>query len=83
MVNLGFDPKRDGYPMKLITGSQTKPVEVLTLTRLFALGQNRVGFPVAAHSLPLEANIDGLLGLNFFEGHILTLDFQVGSITLA
>ncbi len=83
IINLGFDPEQDGYPAKLITGSQTERVQVVTLTRLFALGQDRVGFPVAAHSIPPEANIDGLLGLDFFQGHILTLDFQVGSITLA
>ena len=83
IINLGLDPERDGYPVKLITGSQTESVQVVTLTRLFALGQNRVGFPVVAHSLPPEANIDGLLGLDFFQGHILTLDFQVGSVTLA
>ena len=50
---------------------------------MFTLGQNRTGFPVIAHTLPDTTMVDGLLGLDFFQGHILTLDFQVGSITLA
>ena len=83
LIHLGFDPERDGYPSKVITGSQVEAVQVVTLTRLFALGQNRVGFAVAAHSIPPEANIDGLLGLDFFRGHVLTLDFRAGSIALA
>jgi len=82
LIHLGFDPERDGSPGKLITGSTTESIRIVTLTRLFALGQNRIGFRVAAHRIPPEANIDGLLGLDFFQDHILTLDFQNGSLTL-
>ena len=80
---LGFDPDRDGRPVRVTTASSVELATKVTLTRLFALGQNRIGFPVVAHTLPDNAMVDGLLGLDFFQGHILTLDFQVGSITLA
>lgn len=40
-------------------------------------------FVVAAHDLPLGVEADGLLGLDFFRGFVLTLDFVRGRITLA
>ena len=83
LLALGFDPDRDGRPVRIITASAVEQATKVTLTRLFALGQNRIGFPVVAHTLPAGATVDGLLGLDFFQGRILTLDFQAGSITLA
>ena len=83
LLALGFDLDRDGHPVQVLTASASERASRVTLTRLFALGQNRIGFPVTAHMLPEGANVDGLLGLDFFQGHILTLDFRVGTITLA
>ncbi len=37
---------------------------------------------VLCHTLPPSATVDGLLGLDFFRGHQLTVDFQTGQITL-
>ena len=83
LITLGFDPDRDGRPVRVTTASSVELATKLTLTRLFALGQNRIGFPVIAHTLPDGATVDGLLGLDFLRGHILTLDFRAGSISLA
>ena len=83
LLTLGFDPDRDGRPVRITTASSVEPATRIILTRMFTLGQNRIGFPVIAHTLPDTTLVDGLLGLDFFQGHILTLDFQVGSITLA
>ena len=33
--------------------------------------------------IPADAGVDGLLGLDFLRGHVLTLDFRGGIITLA
>ena len=82
LIALGFDPAQDGRPVQITTASGVELGFKIRLTRLFALGQNRLNFPVIAHTLPATATVDGLLGLDFFQGHILTLDFQVGSITL-
>jgi hypothetical protein len=46
------------------------------------LGQERQNFTVIAYTLPPTATIDGLLGLDFFRNHVLTIDFQNGEITL-
>jgi hypothetical protein len=39
--------------------------------------------PTEAHDLPLEANVDGLLGLDFVRDQVLTIDFRTGTIDLA
>lgn len=53
------------------------------INRLSALGHHAVGLRVLAHDLPASAGIDGLLGLDFFRGLALTLDFRAGRIDLA
>ncbi len=58
-------------------------VPVVMLTRLSALGQHRFGFPVIAHTLPPGSNVDGLLGLDFLRGQILTIDFRANWLSLA
>jgi hypothetical protein len=64
-------------------GGGTQLIPRLALNRFSALGQHRIGLPVLAHTLPPAAGIDGLLGLDFLRGTILTLDFKAGQITLA
>ena len=34
------------------------------------------------HTLPPSASVDGLLGLDFFRGQILNLDFRTGVVML-
>lgn len=47
-----------------------------------ALNRVRTDFVVAAHDLPLGTTTDGVLGLDFFRGFILKIDFVRGRITL-
>lgn len=35
-----------------------------------------------AHTLPPSAGVDGLLGLDFFRDHLLSIDFQRGQVSL-
>lgn len=55
----------------------------LVLNRFTALGQDRIDFPDLSQALPPGAEIDGVLGLDFLRGQVLTLDFRVGLITLS
>jgi len=50
---------------------------------MVALGHERAGFPVLAHTLPPSAGVDGLLGLDFFHNLSLTIDFRGGQLTVA
>jgi hypothetical protein len=83
LIAVGYDPdsSADRVPVTMGGGSSSAPR--LVLNRLTALGQHRIGFSVLSHSLPPDAGVDGLLGLDFFRGSVLTLDFRGGLITMS
>ena len=83
LVALGYDPALSLDRFQVTTGSGVEFVPKITLQRLVALGNERTCFPVLGHTLPPSAGIDGLLGLDFVRGQILTVDFRTGTITLA
>jgi hypothetical protein len=64
------------------TGSGVEFVPRLPVDKLHALGKDRVNFPVLSHTLPPSAGVDGLLGVDFFRGQVLNIDFRQGRITL-
>ena len=79
---VGYDPPAIGQRMQITTGSGTAQANRLPIAALAALGPTRVTFPVVAHNLPPAASVDGVLGLDFLRGQILTLAFLKGEITL-
>jgi Aspartyl protease len=83
LVAVGYDPKSSPTLVKVTMGGGTVSVPRMVLTRLTVLGQHQFGFVVLSHSLPPDAGVEGLLGLDFFRGHVLTLDFRGGLISLA
>ena len=82
MIELGYDLDTAGSVMPLITASGTEMASVINLERIAALEQERQDFPVLCHTLPSGSPIDGLLGLDFFRGQKLTVDFRAGLVTL-
>ena len=82
LLSLGFDPDQSTQRISMATGSSITVVPLVVLTRLSALGQHRFGFPVIAHALPASSAVEGLLGLDFLRGQILSIDFRAGQITL-
>jgi hypothetical protein len=78
----GYDPALAPVRVQMTTPSGTEFVPLLTVTRLRALGQDRLAFPILGHTLPPRAGVDGLLGLDFLRGRILKIDFRTGNITL-
>lgn len=82
LIYIGIDPEQSTRHIQMITGSTVEVVPVVTLTRLSALGQHRFGFPVVAHTMPKNAAVDGLLGLDFLRGLHLSIDFRTSQITL-
>jgi hypothetical protein len=83
LVALGYDPAADMFPAKVTTASGVVFVDHVTLRKLTALGQERADFVVLSRDLPASMSVDGVLGLDFLRGHILTLDFRAGQITLS
>jgi predicted aspartyl protease len=83
LVTIGYDPALVPDRIQVTTGSGVEFVPRVPLDKIAALGQERTDFPVLGHTLPPSAGIDGLLGLDFFRGQSLTLDFRAGQVTLA
>ena len=83
LVALGYDPALAPQRVQVTTASGVEFVPLLSLLKFTALGQDRTNFPVLCHTLPPSSSVDGLLGLNFLRGHVLTIDFQSGQVSLA
>jgi predicted aspartyl protease len=82
LVSIGYDPALSPERVQITTGSGVEYVPRVLTQKVSALGQDRTGFPVLCHTLPPTSRIDGLLGLDFFRGQVLTIDFQQGEIRL-
>jgi predicted aspartyl protease len=79
----GYDPAAAPAQVRLTTASGTASIPQLAVTRLTTLGRDRMGFAVLALTLPSGTAVDGVLGLDFLRGCVLTIDFRAGQITLA
>jgi predicted aspartyl protease len=80
---VGIDPAQANVgSVPVITGSGVISVPLVTLNRMDALGRQRSGFTVQAHTLPSSLPIDGVLGLDFIRGYRLVVDFRTGRISL-
>lgn len=80
---VGYDPAlaTEHRRMTSVTGIEIMPR--LAIDKIEALGQERLSFPVIAHTLPPTAPVDGLLGLDFLRSQRLVVDFRAGQIELA
>jgi predicted aspartyl protease len=83
LTALGYDPSLANERIEITTASGVEYAAVLPIRRIHALGRERLGLPVLCHTLPPSTGVDGLLGLNFLRGHVLTVDFPEGRIDLA
>jgi len=82
LIAVGYDPDASPNRVQVAMGGGIQLIPRVVLNRLSALGQHRLGFPVLAHTILPAAGIDGLLGLDFLRGTILTVDFRAAQITL-
>jgi len=81
--SIGYDPALVPDRVQLTTGSAVEYAPRLSVNRIEALSHERANFRVVAHTLPPSASVDGLLGLDFFRGHELNLDFRTGVVVLS
>src|SRR5205809_1015575 len=79
---VGHDPTQAPEHVESIAASGTVLVPRLPVRRLSALGQDRLDFPVLAHTLPPSAGVQGLVGLDFCRGKELKINFRTGLIGL-
>ena len=79
---LGCDLSRPVGQTRLRSATGIATVPLIRVAAITALERVHTEFVVAAHDLPPGIGADGLLGLDFFRGLVLTLDFIRGAITL-
>ena len=76
LIGLGHQLPGPAGLTTIITGSGVVYALIVVLPKIIALGQERSDFLVLGHTLPPGAGIDGVLGLDFLQGLIVTLDFR-------
>jgi hypothetical protein len=83
LMMAGYDPALAPAYVQLTTASGVTYIPQVQASKLSALGQHRTNFPVFARTVPSSVRIDGLLGLDFLRGHLLTIDFRNAQIILS
>ena len=82
LVLLGYDPATSPDRIQVTTGSGVEFCPRVTVQRLEALGKSVNDFPILSHTLPPTSQVDGLLGLDFFRGFQISIDFRNGTIAI-
>jgi predicted aspartyl protease len=82
LVSAGYDPAAAPERIQITTASGIEFVPRLTIDRFTALGMEKSNFQVLVHTLPPSTAVDGLLGLNFFNDTVLTIDFRKERISV-
>lgn len=81
-VLLGYDPAATRERVRVTTGSSVEFAPQIVVQRVEALGRERTDFPIICHTIPPSAAVDGVLGLDFFQGTRLVLDFRKSLVTV-
>jgi predicted aspartyl protease len=79
-ILLGYDPSSAKDRIQITTGSGVEFAPRIVIEKIDVMGRSIENFPMLCHTLPPSAIVDGLLGLDFFRGERLILDFQKGII---
>ena len=82
LVAIGDASALSGARVQVTTGSGVEFAPRVEMQRLTAPGQERYGLQVPGHTLPPSSGVDGLLGLDFFRGLRLCVDFRAGQLRL-
>jgi predicted aspartyl protease len=77
---LGYLPDQAKEQIEVTTGSRVEIVPSISIKKLAALGHAKENLAVICHTLPPSAGIDGVLGLDFLRGGLLTVDFRDGRL---
>jgi hypothetical protein len=78
-LKLAPDPTRVAA---VTTASGHSTAGFFIVPRFMGLGVEQTNYRVLAQEFPASFSADGLLGLDFFRGRILTIDFRLNSIRL-
>ena len=82
LIQAGYGPADAIGTVQMTTGSDVVPAVRILVLSVASLGQVMEKVTVIGHDLPPAASVDGVLGLDFFRGRHLELNFRKGEITL-
>ena len=82
LVLIGYDPAIVKERIQMTTGSSIEYVPIIEVDEIEAIGIIKKGMLVLCHTLPPSATVDGVLGLDFFRGYKLAIDFNKGIIDI-
>ena len=79
-MGIPIPPDAKRIPLNTASGSQIGLKVVIP--KFKALGKTRTNFEIVCYELPKAIGCDGLLGLDFFRGFELNINFKTGQIQL-
>jgi hypothetical protein len=82
VILMSYDPATAPDRAEVATASGIEFSPQLLVSQIEALGRTRRDFTVLCHTLPPSTTVDGLLGLDFFRGSRLSIDFREGTISV-
>ena len=77
---LGYNVSNPKSIVEVITGSGVEEAPVIEIKGLTAIGQTIENIEVMCRDLPVEAPVEGVLGLNFLMNFDVHLSFSKGTI---
>ena len=79
---LGYNISKPKRIEEIVTGSDVEKAPIIEIKALTAIGQTIENIEVMCHDLPLEAYVEGVLGLNFLMNFDVHISFSKGTIEL-
>ena len=79
---LGYNVSNPKSIVEVVTGSGVEEAPVIEIKGLTAIGQTIENIEVLCRDLPLEAPVEGVLGLNFLMNFDVHISFSKGTIEL-
>ena len=79
---LGYNVSNPEGIVEVVTGSGVEEAPVIEIKGLTAIGQTIENIEVMCRDLPLEAPVEGVLGLNFLMNFDVHISFLKGTIEL-
>lgn len=79
---LGYNVSNPESIVEVVTGSGVEEAPVIEIKGLTAIGQTIENIEVMCRDLPVEAPVEGVLGLNFLMNFDVHISFLKGTIEL-
>jgi hypothetical protein len=82
LASVGAIPEPSASILRMRTANSIFSAQRVSISRFAALGKELWDYSVISIPIQADVQIDGLLGLDFFRNHKLTIDLNNGTIEL-